>query len=188
MIEKLKKYYHEPLVNFGVKGVMVYVLWKFTLKASQVLHPFVEWWNYLTGLILKFVIFISYLLLKFLGNDVIQEGAFITVKGYSGVVVGPACVGIGIIFGFTGLILAYPGSKKLRAKFIIGGFFALNFINAIRVTILCLLTGKYYDWAEFNHKYIFNNLLYVVVFLLWVWYVNSSNKAPKQNIKNNDVS
>ena len=176
MINKLKEIYNDQYYGFVVKMVLVYGAWKVLLKSSQVLIPFKAKWEIMMGFFLKLVTNMSLLMLKLTSYEIVHQGSFIAIKNTPGVVVGPACIGIGVMFVFSGLIWAFKGEKKLQLKFIVFGIFVINFLNALRVTILCVISGKYYEWVEFNHKYVFNNLLYICVILIWIWYVNITNK------------
>jgi len=185
MLDTIKKYYKEPLINFIVKMIVVYGIWKVLLKASQVVIPFKAKWEIMMDAILNFVNWMSFYLLKLMGYNIIWRGAYLNIAGKEGVWVGPACIGVGVMVTYIGLILAYKGSAKLRIGFIVLGLFLINFINALRVAVLCIISATHNEWVEFNHKYVFNNLLYLCVLLIWIWYVNLSVKETKlQNISN----
>lgn len=186
MLETIKKYYQEPLINFIVKMGIVYAIWKVLLKASQVVVPFKAKWEIMMDGILTFVNWMSFYLLKLFGYDIIMKGAYLNIAGKPGVWVGPACIGVGVMVTFIGLILAYKGSVKHRVLFIFFGLLFINFFNAVRIAVLCVISATNNEWAEFNHKYIFNNLLYLVVLLVWMWYVNLSSKERKLQEVNNE--
>jgi exosortase/archaeosortase family protein len=187
MIDKLKKLYQDQFYGFVVRMVVVYGVWRVLLKASQVIEPFKVLWGKMMGVLLKIITSTSLLQLKIMGYNVKHHDAFLAIKGSAGVVVGPACIGIGVMFIYIGLILTYYGSKKLQLKFVVGGLFLINFLNALRVTILCIISKYNNDWVEFNHKIVFNNLLYVCIILMWIWYANITNKSIVNTEKDNNA-
>jgi exosortase/archaeosortase family protein len=183
MIDKIKKLYDDQFIGFLVRMVFVYGAWKVLLKASQVIEPFKAVWEKMMNVFLKIITSLSFVMLKMFGYKVNHYDAFLAIKGTAGVIVGPACVGVGVMFVYSGLIISYYGSKKMQLKFVLGGLFFILFLNSLRVTILCMISKYHNSWVEFNHKYVFDNLLYICVILIWIWYANITNKQLQN--KNN---
>jgi len=53
--------------------------------------------------------------------------------------------------------------------------------------VVALITINYYapQYIEFNHTYTFTILVYSIIFLLWMWWVNASLKELKANESKN---
>ena len=183
MIEKIKKYYDNILISFVINILFVYACWKVLLKASQVIEPFKTQWDALMISLAKLIAAFAYLLLLPFYDNLNLKGPWLYLTGMHGVLVGPACVGIGVTFTFVGLILAYRGPLKLKLKFIVAGTFSILLLNAIRNAALCIIAAYKFEWTEFNHKYVFNNLIYVFILIIWAWYVNLAGKSEMQKSK-----
>jgi exosortase/archaeosortase family protein len=183
MIEKFKKYYENIFISFTINMIFVWGCWKVLLKASQVVEPFKTHWDNMMNYLSDLIAYIGYLMLYPFYDKLIIEGPLLYLKGMSGVIVGPACVGIGVVFTYVGLILSYKGPVKLKVKFVFVGIAMILGLNSFRVAVLCIISAYHHSWTEFNHKYVFNNLLYLCILLMWARYVNkTSNKNSKENV------
>jgi exosortase/archaeosortase family protein len=183
MIEKFKKYYDNILIGFVVNILFVYACWKVLLKASQVLEPFKTHWDAMMASLANLIAAFAYVLLLPFYDNLNLKGPWLYLTGKHGVSVGPACVGIGVTFMFVGLILSYRGPIKLKLKFIVGGSLSILLLNAIRNAVLCIIAAYKFEWTEFNHKFVFNNLIYIFILVVWAWYVNLAGKSEMQKIE-----
>lgn len=180
MIERFKKYYENILFSFIVNILIVYAAWKVILKTSQVYEPFKQPWDAMMISLTKLIAYLAYLILWPFYDSLQLKGAWLYLSGKHGVLVGPACVGIGVTFTFIGLILSYRGPWKLKLKFIVVGTLSILFLNVLRNAILCIVAAYRFEWTEFNHKYVFNNLIYIFILIVWAWYVNKASKTEAQ--------
>lgn len=100
-----------------------------------------------------------------------------------GVWIGEPCNGIKVMGLFAIFILTFTGSIKNKLWFIPLGFFILHTANAIRVSILTIVSAKNPESLAFNHDITFQIIMYGIVFLLWYWWVNqfSSYTSLKSN-------
>ena len=183
MVEKFKKYYDNILISFVLNILVAYAAWKILLKTSQVYQPFKLQWDAMMVSLANMIAWLAYWVLWPFYNTLNLNGSWLYLTGKHGVLVGPACVGIGVTFMYIGLILAYRGPFILKLKFILGGTLSILLLNVLRNAILCLVAAYRFEWTEFNHKYVFNNLIYIFILVVWAWYVNLAGKSELQKVE-----
>ncbi|WP_299119486.1 exosortase family protein XrtF [uncultured Winogradskyella sp.] len=91
------------------------------------------------------------------------------------------CNAISIIILFLSFIIAFSGQFKTTFMYGFAGSIIIYAFNLIRIVILSV--GLYhYPWRqEILHTVIFPMLIYGVVFLLWMFWVNRFSKNMKVN-------
>ncbi|ALJ05114.1 exosortase XrtF [Pseudalgibacter alginicilyticus] len=91
------------------------------------------------------------------------------------------CNGISVIILFIAFIIAFSGKLKTTILYILVGSVLIYIINLIRIVILTL--GLYhYPWhKEVLHAVIFPSIIYGMVFLLWMYWVNQCSNLKKKN-------
>jgi len=91
------------------------------------------------------------------------------------------CNAVSIIILFLSFIIAFSGKLKTTLMFGLAGSIIIYVFNLVRIVILSI--GLYhYPWRqEILHKVIFPMLIYGVVFLLWMVWVNRFSKTIKPN-------
>ena len=82
------------------------------------------------------------------------------------------CNGISVYILFLAFIIAFKGKLKHTVLFVLGGGLLLYIVNIARVGILTAWLYKFPERADFMHQIIFPVLIYGMVFLLWVLWVN----------------
>jgi exosortase/archaeosortase family protein len=90
-------------------------------------------------------------------------------NGYIGI--NPGCSGLKPILQFALLMLIFPGPWKHKAWFIPMGIVIVHLTNLFRITGLSVITVTIPQYWEFAHDYLFRPFFYVVIFFLWVWWV-----------------
>lgn len=179
-----KDYLKNPMVLFVLKAGFVYVIWEILNWVQMHNAFFHKIWMAMHGTVRDNIVTMSAWILKILNYDIIQYDAVIIIKGSAGVDVGPACVGFGLLFGFTGLILSYHGALKSKLWFIPIGLLGIHSINILRIVILAIISNINNDWVDFNHKYVFNTIIYIFMFIMFTWwvrYVENQENISKQN-------
>lgn len=126
-------------------------------------------------------------LVKLLGYKtftVLQDRDYqvVGIDGSGGVWVGSNCNAITLFSLFSVFIIAYPGNVKNKLWFIPLGIIFIHFLNILRVTALVLIAYYSPSSLNFNHTYTFTFIVYALIFLLWVIWVNkySSKKENTQ--------
>lgn len=91
------------------------------------------------------------------------------------------CNSISVIILFVSFIIAFAGDFKTTSLYVIAGSVLIYTVNLIRIAILSI--GLYnYPWRrEILHTVIFPMIIYGMVFLLWMFWVNRYTKLQKQH-------
>nr|WP_298554454.1 exosortase family protein XrtF [uncultured Algibacter sp.] len=91
------------------------------------------------------------------------------------------CNGISVIILFLSFIVAFSGKLKTTFFFILSGSVLIYSINLIRIVLLTMGLYHYPDYEEVLHTVIFPGIIYGVVFLLWIFWVNRFSKLNKNH-------
>lgn len=183
----LQEHLKNPMIRFMLKAGIVYVIWELLNWFQMHNDPFHTVWMTLHGAVRDNIVYMSSKILRLMQYDLIQYNEVIIIKGSAGVAVGPACVGFGLLFGFTGLILSYHGAIKSKLWFIPLGLLGIHTINILRIVILAIISNINNDWVDFNHKYVFNTIIYIFIFLMFTWwvrFVEQQEKASAATVNN----
>ena len=91
------------------------------------------------------------------------------------------CNSVSIIILFISFIIAFAGKFKTTLFYILAGSVLIYAVNLFRIAILSV--GLYhYPWRrEILHTVIFPLIIYGMVFLLWMFWVNRFTKTNKAN-------
>ncbi|MFM7855995.1 MAG: exosortase family protein XrtF, partial [Flammeovirgaceae bacterium] len=89
------------------------------------------------------------------------------------------CNGINVIIVFVSFIVAFAGGLKKKLSFLALGIFIINSANVVRIALLYFVAIRYQVYFYFIHKYVFTLVLYVIVVILWLVYVNKLNDVQK---------
>ena len=86
------------------------------------------------------------------------------------------CNSISVIILFIAFVIAFAGRLKPTILFILSGSVLIYIVNLIRIAILSI--GLYhYPWRrEILHTTLFPLIIYGMVFLLWMFWVNKFAK------------
>lgn len=91
------------------------------------------------------------------------------------------CNGTSVIILFIAFVVAFAGRAKTTFFYILSGSVLIYTVNLFRIVILAI--GLYhYPWRkEILHSVIFPGMIYGMVFLLWMFWVNRFSKMKKTN-------
>lgn len=91
------------------------------------------------------------------------------------------CNGTNVIILFIAFVVAFAGQAKTTFFYILSGSVLIYTVNLFRIVILAI--GLYhYPWRkEILHSVIFPGMIYGMVFLLWMFWVNRFSKIKKTN-------
>jgi len=82
-----------------------------------------------------------------------------------------SCSGLKQMIQFALLMLIFPGPWKKKLWFIPLGVLIMHLTNIFRMVGLAVVMNNWpYQW-DFFHDYIFRPFFYIVIFMLWVWWV-----------------
>lgn len=87
--------------------------------------------------------------------------------------VGESCSGVKQLIQFLILMLLYPGPWKHKLWFIPFGMLIIHLVNVFRIVGLSvvLVTFKTQSIFTFSHDWIFRPFFYIVIFGMWVFWV-----------------
>jgi exosortase/archaeosortase family protein len=114
--------------------------------------------------------------LSILGYDYVSGYNSLAILGSYGVIIGNPCVGFGLSYGFASLIGAYPGPIKKKIWFIPLGILLISSINVARVIALTTSVYKTGGFVQMEEHDLFNNIIYIFIFLMWLVWVKLINK------------
>jgi exosortase family protein XrtF len=80
---------------------------------------------------------------------------------------------------FVSFIIAFSGNWKHKLIFIPAGLILIHVFNIIRTALLAIIVVYKPGWTDFNHKYTFTATIYIVIFILWVVWVNYFSTSKK---------
>ncbi len=91
------------------------------------------------------------------------------------------CNSISVIILFVSFIIAFAGEFKPTFIYILSGSVLIYVVNLARIAILSI--GLYnYPWRrDILHTVIFPLIIYGMVFLLWMFWVNRFSKNKRHN-------
>jgi exosortase family protein XrtF len=81
------------------------------------------------------------------------------------------CNALPMMYLFGSFILVYPGDWKRKAVFLVFGVLFIHVLNMIRIIILSYISIYSPDYFHFNHKYLFQIIVYGVTVTLWFYWV-----------------
>jgi exosortase/archaeosortase family protein len=90
-------------------------------------------------------------------------------SGY--ITVNESCSGLKQFYQIIVLFLLFPGPWKQKLWFIPMSIIIMHGVNIFRIVVLGMVTLWLPDHWHFTHDWILRPFFYVVIFMLWVWWV-----------------
>lgn len=91
------------------------------------------------------------------------------------------CNSISVIILFLSFIVAFSGQLKTTFFYILAGSVLIYVVNLLRIVILAVGLHLYPKYGDVLHTVIFPGIIYGMVFLLWIFWVNRFSKFNKNN-------
>lgn len=91
------------------------------------------------------------------------------------------CNAISVIILFISFIIAFSGKIKTTVLFLLTGSVLIYAVNLVRIVILSIGLYHYPSRSEILHTVIFPAIIYGMVFLLWMLWVNRFSNIGKNN-------
>lgn len=91
------------------------------------------------------------------------------------------CNSISVIILFLSFIVAFSGKLKTTFFYIISGSVLIYVVNLLRIVVLAVGLHLHPKYGEVLHTVIFPGIIYGMVFLLWIFWVNRFSKLKKNN-------
>lgn len=175
---------YKSVIKFILTFLLVYisfsVVYKLYLDASDgsEFYP-----DYMTHLVAKQ----SESLLNTFGYDAQllrhpeEPSMKITVNGKYLARIIEGCNSISVIILFIAFIIAFSGKLKTTFFYILSGSVLIYTVNLSRIVILTMGLYHYPERKEILHTVVFPSIIYGLVFLLWIFWVNRFSKLKKKD-------
>lgn len=175
---------YKSVIRFILTFLLVYmflsVVYKFYLQFSDgsKFYP-----DYVTNLVSKqtesLLNTLGYQTMLASHSDVSSIQVYL--KGdYVGYIV-EGCNSISVIILFVSFIIAFSGKLKTTLFYVLSGSVLIYVVNLLRIVILILGLYHYPEQADVMHSVVFPAIIYGMVFLLWVFWVNRFSKLNKKH-------
>ena len=91
------------------------------------------------------------------------------------------CNAISVIILFMAFVIAFSGKLKTTILFLLSGSVFIYVVNLFRIVVLSLGLFHYPWRSEILHSVVFPAIIYGMVFLLWMLWVNRFSNIGKNN-------
>lgn len=154
-----------PILLLFLKALLLYAVWyvgyELFLAKDGTLDLFLN--GNLTATSTKLLSFLGY-------NSSMNEGHIVCIDSKNVISVGSPCNGLVLYALFSGFLLVMPGKTSNKIWFAILGMCMLYTINVLRIVVLSLNMLYSPSTFDFNHRYIYQIIVYAVIFMLWhIW-------------------
>lgn len=116
----------------------------------------------------------------------VDETMYIYFPNQCIIYINESCSGLKQMLQFSLLMIIFPGPWKKKLWFIPMGVFIMHLINLFRVVGLAVVMNNWPWHWDFSHDYIFRPVFYVVIFALWIFWVEKINKNSKDSSQNSE--
>ncbi len=89
------------------------------------------------------------------------------------------CNAVSVIILFASFIIAFSGKLKTTLLFILIGSLLIYILNVIRIALLTVLLYRFPENEHILHGVVFPLIIYGLVFILWIFWVNKFSKYAK---------
>jgi exosortase family protein XrtF len=89
------------------------------------------------------------------------------------------CNAVSVIILFISFVLAFSGKLKSTLIFILFGIVLIYVLNVIRIVLVTVLFYRFPAYQPILHDIFFPLIIYGLVFILWIVWVNKFSKYAK---------
>ncbi len=101
--------------------------------------------------------------------------------------VSPGCTSLKQWMHWLFLMIIFPGPWKHKLWYIPLGLFIIEWVNVVRITGLVLTSHAWPNQFHFFHDYIFKIFFYLMIFLMWLFWVELFVEESKKTLKSNQT-
>jgi exosortase/archaeosortase family protein len=158
-------------IQFFLGIILLYCIWHFGYEIFLSKHTDFNWkFNRIIGLQVSswFTIFGGY------ETKVINLGIrphLVFINDIPLVSIDTPCNGFPMIYLFCAFIMVYPAPWRRKLIFSIVGIFILHCLNLARIIGLSYNTLYSSEYFEFNHKVLFQIVVYSAIFSMWAYWL-----------------
>jgi len=97
-----------------------------------------------------------------------------------GIQIGSPCDGWELYYLSAGFILIFPGFNwRRKLWYSIFGILGMYITNVLRIMALFFLAKSHPDWFQLYHHTIFQFIVYVIMFVIWMLYLRGNKIASE---------
>lgn len=89
------------------------------------------------------------------------------------------CNAVSVLILFVSFVIAFSGKLKTTLFFILFGVFIIYLLNVLRIALLTVFLFHYPEHEHILHGVLFPLIIYGMVFILWIIWVNKFSKYAK---------
>ena len=167
----IKKHKLRPLVDVLIFAVIIYgfhELWWGNIKFLKSFLLFNETAEFLAE---QVFIASSWIVENLIGYDITTKATTMYFPNNGYIEVNTSCSGLKQFYQWTVLILLFPGPWKHKLWYIPAGIVVIHLTNIFRIVALSIILMFNPDIWEFCHTWILRPFFYVVIFIMWVIWV-----------------
>lgn len=192
--EKVSQFYHEnkKVILFILRVAIIYASWKLlsfflgeeSTKIDERIWPWLsQGWESFNSSVRLVILNLAQAWFNLVGlESEIVNNYRLWVYGYAIVGVGNYCLAIQLWLFFGALIFSYSGKWYNKLWFSIVGILLINLLNVARIVAVVYVAHVNPAYVDFNHDYVFNVIIYIFTFFMWMLWVNKF--SDEKRIKN----
>lgn len=161
------------VTRFITKAVAVFLVWYVVYELWLLPDGTLDKWLSLN------IIGISAGILNGLNVDVYTVNRIIGIEGFGGIEVVDGCNGISAMGLFLGFMVAYPGKWKPKLSFMLMGIGVIYLVNIFRIIALVITQAQWPSIFHFTHDYSTTGIFYLIIFVLWMVWIQLSEKESE---------
>tara|TARA_B110000459_G_scaffold36168_1_gene38492 strand:+ start:1464 stop:2021 length:558 start_codon:yes stop_codon:yes gene_type:complete len=169
------------IVLFLLKALLLYIVW------FCIYDLWLKKLGVLDNLITDNLVYLSVQFLNIFDYILYVDYHKVGIHGaYAIVIVGRGCNAVELFALFAGFILVFEGNWKHKIWFIPLGILFIHTLNVGRILSLIFIGTVSKSLLEFNHKYTFTIVMYIITFIgwmIWVKYFSSKSSLENENTK-----
>ena len=166
-----------PITQFILKALGFFAVWYVIYELWLLPQGSLDEWLSLN------IVAVSNGVIQLFGYDTWTMHRIIGIGENAGIQLVDGCTGISAIGLFLGFILAYPGDWKNRISFSLLGIGVIYLVNILRIVVLAITQEEWIEFFDFTHDYSTTTIFYVVIFVLWMIWVQLSEATFPSNAK-----
>ena len=149
----------------------LYRFWAYKLDYWPIYDYIMPIFEFLRVMLYKESVWVLTHLTSYDFKFIFDKYKIIYVPDNSYVAVTRGCTGFKPFMEWIFLMTIFPGPWKKKLWFIPLGLIITHLVNILRITGLSVAVIYFPHYWEHLHDYVFRPLFYVVMFVLWLWWV-----------------
>ncbi len=123
-----------------------------------------------------------------IGYEIYTSETTIYFPNHGAIIVNGSCSGLKQFYQWIFLMVLFPGPWKQKLWYIPVGILVIHIVNILRIVILSVILVNWPDQWHFSHDWILRPFFYVVIFAMWVIWVEKFRNKSLQKKKEKRLS